>query len=151
MGSALLVTKGHEGQAQQFDAHRLIRGELLGAGDGIPEVAIGASGDGSVRGWSGIYSISSPTTPIESFTSPDDDADYGSSIAFGTDLRGDGYGDLVMGAPMAFDENNNRVGCLRIQERLPEDLIPINTPVVYIDGQWLDIDNLKDLSLVSIY
>ncbi|MBN1538837.1 MAG: FG-GAP repeat protein, partial [Candidatus Thermoplasmatota archaeon] len=97
--------------------------------DGINDIAIGAPGGGLNRGFTGIYSISSVSSPISSWTSSTTDDGYGYSVAFGTDLRGDGYGDLVVGAPKTSD-----VGRAWIHERFPLSEVPSNTPVVYIGG-----------------
>ncbi|MBN1389922.1 MAG: FG-GAP repeat protein [Candidatus Thermoplasmatota archaeon] len=115
-------------------------------GDSIPEIAIGAPGSGTNRGYVGLYSMSS-SSPLWSKTSTTSGDNYGYSVAFGTDLRKDGFGDLVVGAPKA-----SNLGWTWVHERFPITEIPPNSPVVYINGEevWTyDQDHLYEGEVIT--
>jgi len=96
--------------------------------DSIPEVAIGAPGDGSVQGWVGILSPTSPSTTIQGWTSGSG-TDFGAALAFGNDFRNDGFGDLLVGAP-----EYNLYGVSFFLERYDLDTLPPNSPIIRIGG-----------------
>ncbi|MGA1848684.1 MAG: FG-GAP-like repeat-containing protein [Thermoplasmatota archaeon] len=97
-------------------------------GDSQPEVAIGAPGDGSVNGWVGIISPSNPSTTVQGWTSSAG-IGFGSALAFGNDFRGDGYGDLIVGAP-----EYNLYGVSYLLERMDITSLPHNSPIIRIGG-----------------
>ncbi|MGA1792729.1 MAG: FG-GAP-like repeat-containing protein [Thermoplasmatota archaeon] len=119
-------------------------------GDAVVDIAIGAPGGVSIGGYAGIFSLSSPGTALWSRSTTSTVDRYGASIAFGTDLRGDGFGDVVVGAPEA-----GNVGRTFIYERFPLSQIPPNSPVLYVgpgDGveAWrYQSDHLTDKTMIT--
>lgn len=88
-----------DGAAAEFGSAVVSVGDLNG--DGFPELAVGASSVSGVHIYPGAAS-GFPSTPIRSLRCPD-----GSTGGFGVinsisgvgDVNGDGYGDLLVGAP----------------------------------------------------
>jgi hypothetical protein len=76
-------------------------------GDGVPDVAIGAPGDFSPGGASGLGSVyvysgaSLATTPVLLYNVPGPNfaSDFGESVAGFNDLDLDGFGDFLVGSP----------------------------------------------------
>ena len=72
--------------------------------DGAPDVAIGAPGLGEAGGalvasgtWEGVIEVSE----LDEVIGPDRWTEAGASVSMASDLTGDGYPDLVIGAPAA--------------------------------------------------
>lgn len=101
-------------------------------GDGRPEIAIGAPHSGVQSGWTGIYSASGTPSLMNSFSFGLTGDDYGTSVAFGPDLRGDGYGDLIVGSPGY--NTDTEFSCIYLHERYPTDILPVNSPKIRIGG-----------------
>jgi hypothetical protein len=72
-------------------------------GDGYADVAIGAPGASGGRGRVHVYygGATLPTAPSVSIDAPELGQRFGTSVASAGDFDGDGFGDLVVGAPMA--------------------------------------------------
>ncbi|HTB58463.1 MAG TPA: FG-GAP-like repeat-containing protein [Polyangia bacterium] len=74
-------------------------------GDGYADVMIGASDVSNNAGRAYLYAGSAaglPSSPTASFTGPDGGgAHFGGSVASAGDINGDGYADIVIGAPNA--------------------------------------------------
>ncbi len=74
-------------------------------GDGYADVVVGADGGGSGAGRAYVYLGSATglaTTPATTLTGPDGGVgEFGRSVASAGDVNGDGYADLVVGAPNA--------------------------------------------------
>ncbi len=69
-------------------------------GDGYGDVLVGAHWGNSVYVWYGRPSwTSASTTPDQILVSPQADALFGASVAFAGDVNGDGFADVVVGAP----------------------------------------------------
>jgi FG-GAP repeat/FG-GAP-like repeat len=81
-------------------------GSVAGAGDvngdGYADVVIGASGVSNSTGRAYLY-LGGPsglsTTPAAVLTGPDAYGDFGQSVSSAADVNGDGYADVVVGAP----------------------------------------------------
>ena len=74
-------------------------------GDGFDDIAVGAPGvDGGGTDRGAVYVFYGDATGIEdtpgtTLTSAVNGAEFGASVGGGWDVDGDGYGDLVIGAP----------------------------------------------------
>ncbi|MEA3558169.1 MAG: FG-GAP repeat protein [Candidatus Thermoplasmatota archaeon] len=96
------------------------------------EIAVGAPNTGAQPGWVGLYSISSSSTLVDSFSFGESGDEYGISVAFGPDMRGDGYGDLISGSP---GYNSGLIfSRLIFSERFPLDQLSVNSPIIRIGG-----------------
>nr|WP_295935053.1 FG-GAP-like repeat-containing protein [uncultured Dyadobacter sp.] len=104
-------------------------------GDGFSDVAIGASEHASNDGIVYIYYGSAsglPQSPSITLASPATYSQFGSSVGSAGDVNGDGYGDLIVGAP-GF---NNFFGAAFVYHGGPNGLI--TTPArILTDQYWM--------------
>jgi len=77
-------------------------------GDSVPDIAVGAPGQGRGTGAIHVYSGDSGFPLIRSFQSTYAFAKFGTSISIENDINGDGYADIVVGAP-GYNSNSGAV------------------------------------------
>lgn len=77
-------------------------------GDGVPDFIIGAPGSfGSGAGYARVYSGDSPFTVLYTLNGDLIGSEFGASVSGAGDVNGDGFDDVIVGAPRDNDNGSN--------------------------------------------
>ncbi len=104
--------------------------------DGYHEIAIGAPGPLSSPGWVGIMDVRANSPTVQRSLPGIRNGDrFGTALVASSDLRNDGYNDIIIGAPEFKGPTTLGDGLLWLCEYYDITSLTVNTPLIKIGGQ----------------